>query len=409
MRFQGLQRLGGIRILLQKLQFLRVLGSTQSCTEQYISSTSLPANNATSVLPQFIAMASHDLRQPMHAQSLFLNMLGRTELTPEQLEIVENLNAVTQSASAMLDALIKFSSIEAGVVKPQVRSFRIQSLFNKLEREFAHQASEQGITYRTHETGLTLHSDPALLELILRNLISNALRFTDNGGMLLATRKRGNHAVLEIWDTGCGISTAQQQTIFQDYKRQDEPNRDARKGLGLGLAIADGLARLLGGELSLASSPLRGSVFRLSIPIADKALAPEEAQAVQATAQSFNVRVLLIEDDPSMRAYMNDLLHYFGCQCDAANSVAHALALAVSQAPDLLISDYRLNEPLNGIEAITALRAVVGHNLPAMLITGDTTPDLIKEAQNNNIYILQKPLSASELQLGLMKMLQTIR
>lgn len=363
------------------------------------------AEHANTAKSKFLAAASHDLRQPIHALGLFLGVLSRTELSGHQHELLNNARAAAEDSGKMLNTLLDFSRIEAGVVEPQLQPFRLQPLLNKIEIELAPQADEKGIVYRTRETHLAVQSDPALVELILRNLVSNAIRYTRRGGLLLACRKRGTQAVLEVWDTGIGIMPAHQQDVFREFHQLGNPERDRRKGLGLGLSIAQGLARTLGHELSLASTPERGSVFRLALPIAIAPSPAEQPELPQNITQLLNARVLVIDDDETVRAGMRHLLRDWGCEFDMAESIEEALTLARAHAPDLVISDYRLREQRNGLEAIAALRELLGDALPALLLTGDTAPERLREALTSGIPLLHKPVSPSQLYRGLVDVL----
>lgn len=355
------------------------------------------AEEANLVKSKFLAAASHDLRQPIHAQGLFLSVLARTDLNAYQREVLANATAASKASSEMLNTLLDFSRIEAGVIEPKMQPFNLQPLLNKLEREFESQADAKGIAYRSRETDLVVRSDPVLVELILRNLVSNAIRYTERGGLLVASRKCGDQAVLEVWDTGIGIAPEHQQEIFREFHQLGNPERDRRKGLGLGLAIADGLARQMVHGLTLDSTVQRGSVFRLSLPIASGTATIEEYLKTSDTSQTLDVRVLFIDDDEIVRESMLHLLNDWGCTCEAAESIEEALALASVQAPDLVISDYRLREQRNGLEAITALRTVLGIDLPALLITGDTSPDRLREAQASGLPLLHKPVMPRQL------------
>lgn len=366
------------------------------------------AEEANIAKSKFIAAASHDLRQPIHAQGLYLSMLARTELTPTQADILEQLKGMSESSRMMLNALIDFSRIEAGLIKPKAKFFFLQPLLNKLEREFASHVDAKGLAYRSRETNLVVHSDPALIELILRNLILNAVQYTDTGGVLVAARRRGDHAVIEVWDTGIGIEQSLQQTLFQKYQQLGNPEQDGYKGLGLGLAIAARLARLIGQEITLASTPQRGSVFRLTLPVSHSELPIQEQFAKPVKQKTGSVRVLLIENDIGMRTYLYQLLTHSGYKCDAAISVEHALEMACAQPPDLLISDYRLNESRNGIEVIAFLRAILGDNVPALLMTGDTSVERTDEAKAHNINLLHKPVLPEDLQRELLIMLKSV-
>jgi len=349
------------------------------------------AEHANTAKSKFLAAASHDLRQPIHAQGLFLEVLSRTEQTPYQQELLASARAASEASSELLNALLDFSRIEAGVVDPQLQPFRLQPLLNKIENELALQADAKNIVYRSRETHTAVLTDPVLLELILRNLISNAIRYTDQGGVLVACRQHGSHAVLEIWDTGIGIAPEEQKEVFREFHQLGNPERDRRKGLGLGLAIADGLARAMGYELTLKSTPRRGSVFRLTLPLVSNA--PESNVMMQSKTRLLNARLLFIDDDEIVREGMLHLLRDWGCECEAAESIEEALALAQLNVPDVIVSDYRLREQRTGVEAIAAVRRLIGSDIPALLITGDTAPTRLREAQASGIPLLHKPVS----------------
>lgn len=353
------------------------------------------AELANAAKSKFLAAASHDLRQPIHALGLFLEILARSELGTDQHEVLANAKAASRASSEMLNMLLDFSRIEAGVIQPQVKAFRLQPLLNKIEREFESQADAKGIAYRSRESDLVVQSDPMLVELILRNLVSNAIRYTARGGLLVSCRKRDDHAVLEVWDTGIGIAPEHQQAVFREFHQLGNPERDQRKGLGLGLAITEGLARTLGHQLTLVSIPQRGSVFRVLLPIATGALPVADIPRMHNSVQLQNVRVLVIDDDEKVRIGMTHLLRDWGYECEAAEFIEDALALASARPPDLVISDYRLREQRTGLEAIAALRELLGNALPALLITGDTAPERLCEALASGIPVLHKPVAPS--------------
>jgi len=368
------------------------------------------AEEANTAKSKFLAAASHDLRQPIHAQGLFLDVLLHTPLTAQQRELVANISSTSAASAEMLDTLLDFSRIEAGVVSPQILPFSIQGLLNKIECEFGAQADTKGLAYRSRETLLLAQSDPALVELILRNLVSNAIRYSDAGGLLVACRKRGLCAVLEVWDTGIGIAPEQQSEVFKEFHQLGNPERDRRKGLGLGLAIAQGLARTLGHTLSLQSTPGRGSVFKLTVPLAQtvpaRQFTPEaDLAALVAAGRLRDVRVLVIDDDEAVLSGMAQLLLLWGCQVDTANSIEQALSLARLQTPEVVISDYRLRGLRTGAQAIEALRDLLDVRLPALIITGDTAPERLREALGSGMPLLHKPLSPAALYQAMVDLL----
>ena len=364
------------------------------------------AEHANTAKSKFLAAASHDLRQPIHAQGLFLEVLSRTEQTPYQQELLASARAASEASSELLNALLDFSRIEAGVIDPQLQPFRLQPLLNKIENELALQADAKNILYRSRETHTAVLTDPVLLELILRNLISNAIRYTDQGGVLVACRQHGKHAVLEIWDTGIGIAPEDQEEVFREFHQLGNPERDRRKGLGLGLAIADGLARAMGYELTLKSAPGRGSVFRLTLPLVSNV--PESNVMMQSKTRLLNARLLFIDDDEIVREGMLHLLRDWGCECEAAESIEEALALVQLNVPDVIVSDYRLREQRTGVEAIAAVRKLIGSDIPALLITGDTAPTRLREAQASGIPLLHKPVSPGLLYRKLVELQQEV-
>lgn len=355
------------------------------------------AEQANLAKSKFLAAASHDLRQPIHAQGLFLEVIGRGELSGVQRDMLNNAKATAKASSEMLNTLLDFSRIEAGVVEPHIQPVSLQAALNKIENELAPVAVAKGLVYRSRETRLVALCDPMLLELILRNLVSNAIRYTLEGGLLVACRARGAEVWLEVWDTGMGIAPSQQQEVFKEFHQLGNPERDRNKGLGLGLAIVDGLVRVLGHRLSLVSVPQQGSLFRLALPRSDAVVVPDADQTDLSASRSLGLSVLVIDDDAAVRVGMVQLLRDWGCTCVAVDSIEEALASAKQCRPDAVISDYRLREQHNGTEAIAMLRNLLGQTLPALLITGDTAPERLREAQSSGVPLLHKPVTASVL------------
>lgn len=355
--------------------------------------TAVQANATKSV---FLAAASHDLRQPIHAQALFLAALSETSLDNAQTELLANARLAASASSELLDALLDFSRIEAGVVVPTARAFSIQEIFYSIDNEAAPLAEAKGLIFRCRETSLAAHSDPALVELILRNLTSNAIKYTDVGAVLLAARRRATTVVLEVWDTGIGIDPKDQQAIFQEFHQLNNPARDRRKGLGLGLAIAKGLAERLGHSLTLQSVPGRGSVFRLQLPL-HAAPVPNQLPALVDASHLKGRRVLVLDDDPLALQGMGSLLRTWGMHCTVASTVSEALALAHQADPDLFITDFRLDGAITGAQAIVHVRRTLGRAIAAILVTGDTAPERLREASASAIPLLHKPVHPDEL------------
>ena len=378
----------------------------RKATEASVTNTVASMKQTDFIRHKILSSASHDLNQPIHALGLFLSMLEQSSSVQNQSEIIANARTALKSYKAMMQSIIEFTRINFGLIRPQVQPVRIQSLFNKLEREFAPNATAKELGYRSRETELIVYSDPLLLEIVLRKLISNAIQHTHNGGLLICARKVGDEAILEVWDTGVGIAPSRHHTLFDEFKFPNLLQHKVPQGLGLGLAIADGLANSLGHQLSLSSIPERGSVFRLTLPLSKFILSTENPISDPVIDQLNNMRVLLIEDDVQMRKYLQELFSNLGCICDSAASLEDALVYVNLHRPNIVISDYLLNDQLNGIEAIARIRKISGDCLPAMLITGHTSLNLIHETIACNIHLLHKPFTNEELSLGLLKILK---
>lgn len=366
------------------------------------------ANRAKSV---FLASASHDLRQPLHALGLFLTALGRTNLDARQRQMWGHVEASSTAASEMLNTLLDFSKVDAGVITPRPQAFPLQALLHKLERHFAPQANAKGLVFRVRDTEAVVFADPLLVEQILRNLLANAIRYTERGGVLLGCRRRGDRVVLEVWDTGIGIDPVQHQAIFQEFHQLGNPERDRTKGLGLGLAIVQGLARAMGETVVLVSRPGWGSVFRLGLVVSDEAATADEAESPPPVVDTdlAGLRVLLIDDDESVRVAMAELMTAWGCSCAVAGSEDEAVGLLGHFTPDVVLADFRLRDHRTGPEAIEAVRRRSGRAVPAIIVTGDTAADRLRTAVGSGITLLHKPVGAVPLQRALVQALHLDR
>ena len=363
------------------------------------------ANKAKSV---FLASASHDLRQPLHAMGLFIQTLNDTKLDAYQQSVIKHIESASEATREMLNTLLDFSKLDAGVIEPRARAFRVQTLFNKLEQELGASADSKNIIYRTRETTLAAYADKSLVELILRNLITNAIRYTESGGVLIACRQRPNRTLLiEVWDTGIGIPEKEHESIFREFHQLGNPERDRQKGFGLGLAIAKGLANTMDLSLTVKSIPNKGSVFRLVLPEAEISVV-EDIPSNQPVSRFDGIQVLIIDDDESIRLAMRELLLSWGCDCLIAESADEGLSTVNGQKLDLLIVDYRLREEKTGREAIALIRQHIRNDLPAIIITGDTAADRLREAQASDALLLHKPVASTELQRTMSRLLKEV-
>ncbi|WP_374257018.1 hybrid sensor histidine kinase/response regulator [Aquabacterium sp.] len=391
----------------------RLRDQTQRALEarQLAEEAQLEAEEANRAKTLFLASASHDLRQPLHAASLFLGSLARSGLNARQMQLLDHIQSSTAAASDMLNTLMNFSKVDAGVIQSHPQRFALQPLFHKLERELAPWAAQKGLAFRLRDTGLVLFADPGLVELILRNLLLNAIRYTERGGVLLGCRVRAGRAVVEVWDTGIGIEPAAHRAIFREFHQLGNPERDRRKGLGLGLAIVEGLARAMSVDVDLASRPGRGSVFRLTLPISEVVTGAAKATDPTGWAASglTGFRVLLIEDDTAVREAMVDLMAQWGVCCEAVGTPQAALDMLARFSPDAVLADYRLCGHWTGLRAVLAIRERLDRSVPAALITGDTSFARLQEASEAGLGLLHKPVSADRLQALLRDLVHAAR
>lgn len=381
----------------------RLLEQTQNALElrEVAEQALVEAEDASRAKTVFLASVSHDLRQPLHASGLYLGALLRAGLNEQQAHLVRQVMLSNEAANEMLNTLLDFSKVDAGVVQPQLKAFALQPLFQQLERELAPLAESKSLAFRLRDTRLVVHADASLVEMIVRNLLTNAVRYTEHGAVLLACRLRRGQAVIEVWDTGIGIPLSQHRDIFREFRQLGNPERDRRKGLGLGLAIAQGLARAMGVEVSLVSREGRGSVFRLSLPVS-QAPAIGVDRPVDAGGDLAGLHVLLVEDDESVLSAMSDLLMSWGCVCEMASSVDEALLRLQGFRPHLLLVDHRLRDHRSGLEVVALVRQKLCDELPALLITGDTAPERLREAHASGLVLLHKPVQAVRLRAALL-------
>jgi len=365
------------------------------------------AEQANQDKSRFLAAASHDLRQPLHAMGLFLDTLARSPLTAQQASVLGHARTASGAASEMLTTLLDYSRLEAGVVQAHDAPFAVQPLLSALEQEFGPQADAAALVYRTRETTAAALADKALVDLVMRNFISNALRYTRTGGLLIACRARGGRLALEVWDTGCGIAPEHQQEVFKEFHQLGNPERDRRKGLGLGLAIVQRLAQAMHTQVEVRSRLGRGSVFRLWLTPWRGALVDEAVASAHDGASLVGRRVLVVDDDEPVRLGMQSLLASWGCHCVCAESAADALArLHQMPQPDVVVTDFRLRHEETGRQVLDTLRAHLQRSVPAIIMTGDTSPQRLRDAQSTGALLLHKPVSAAQLREALVEVLQ---
>jgi signal transduction histidine kinase/CheY-like chemotaxis protein len=351
------------------------------------------ANQAKS---RFLAAASHDLRQPLHALGLFVAQLRAHMSTGERNRVIERIEASLAAMSELFNSLLDISKLDAGVMGKDVSEFPIARLLTRIEATFAEAARQKGLSLRVVACDAWVRTDFILLERILFNLVSNAVRYTSRGGLVVGCRRRGAQLRIEVWDTGVGIPPDQRRNIFGEFYRLGESDRDRQAGLGLGLAIVDRLCRLLDHPIALTSISGRGSRFSVMVPtVAVRAEVAEPRAPFGAQLDvSHGKLVVIIDDDPLVLDGMHGLFRSWGCDVVIGGTESAVLnGLAVhDRPPDLIISDYHLANGRSGIEIIGQLCSAFGSPIPAFLISGDINPDRLHEARASGYHLQHKPV-----------------
>ena len=343
---------------------------------------------------RFLAAASHDLRQPLHALGLFVAQLHGRMRADERKRIVARIDAALSAMNELFNALLDISKLDAGVLTPDLTEFPVAQLLKRVETTFAGAAREKGLSLRVVPSSAWVRSDFILLERIVFNLTSNAVRYTDSGGVVVGCRKRGDRVGIEVWDSGAGIPADQQHNVFAEFYRLGEPERDRRGGLGLGLAIVDRLSRLLDYPISLRSTLGKGSCFAVAVPLVATPREIAEPRVVTPTPIDLSKLVVVIDNDPLVLEGMGGLFRSWGCRVVTAASDDAALAGLPERdhPPDLIVSDYHLPGGKTGVEVIESLRRALSADIPAFLVSGDTNPEPLHEAGANGFYLLHKPV-----------------
>lgn len=349
---------------------------------------------------RFVAIASHDLRQPVHAIGLFAATLHkRLAHTPDEAlarNLMRSVDGLEHSFNAMLD----ISRLDGGAVAPPLQVFALRDVFRRLHMQYGGQAELAGLGLRFSPGGKSVLSDAQLLERIVGNLVQNAIRYTSRGGVAVLARSTRTHINIEVWDTGCGIEAAELPRIFEEFYQVGRGERDRRRGLGMGLAIVKRLAALLGHRLEVASTPGRGTLFRLGVPVAELAEATEET-AADTVPMTVDVpqMVLVVDDEEPIREGLRLLLQEWGYQCMTAADAAQAerAVNALEARVDLVLTDLHLGSGPGGQDVVAAVRRLCARAVPAILVTGDTTGQALREVVAGDDPVLFKPVQPREL------------
>jgi signal transduction histidine kinase/CheY-like chemotaxis protein len=377
-----------VRLRYENLDLVEQLRGQKEAAEQ--------ANVAKS---RFLAAASHDLRQPLHALQLFVTTLSERVRDAELHVIVGGVQRSVSALSELFNALLDVSRLDAGILKPKPRDFRLADLIGQLELEFQPQALAKGLQWRVCAGDHVLHSDPVLLETMLRNLLSNALRYTLQGAIEINARPAAGVLDIAVRDTGIGIAPEHRERVFSEFFQVGNPERDRNRGLGLGLAIVQRLARLLDHPLILETELGTGSCFTVRIPLGTCSAGMAAEPPVPGITDLTGLRVLVIDDEREVREGMYSLLAGWGCSVTLCADQDEALQAVAGAAPrpHAIVADYRLRDHKTGADAMNRLRACLNTPLPGLLITGDTAPERLREAQASGYALLHKPVPPARL------------
>lgn len=371
----------------------------------------LAAEAAVLAKSRFLASASHDLRQPLHALTLLVTALRERVKDDEARRLAEHIEASAGAMEGLLNGLLDLSKLDAGVVEAHPVCFPIGKVLKSVERQFAPLARERNLRLDVQPTALWAYSDPVLMERILSNLVANALRYTDQGRVLIGARRVQKDWIrLEVWDTGKGIPEEYQSRIFEEYFQLNNPERHRDKGLGLGLAIVARLVQLLGGRVSVHSQFGRGSCFNFRV--ARCAPAAQQIASTLPVSPGFalpleNALVAFIDDDEAILGAMVEVFDHWGVALAVGEDAEQVRAelTELGRKPDIILCDYRLRDGRTGIEAVGILRAAFGQNIAAALLTGDTAPDTIQAIKASRLAVLHKPLKPAKLRAFLSHLL----
>ena len=356
---------------------------------------------------RFLAAAGHDLRQPLAAANLFIDALKYAKPTNEQKQIIQRLDQCMSTFNELLESLLNISKLDAGIIKPEYTSFSITKIFNWLEQSFAPIAQEKHLDFKLcfpGNTELVVYSDIDLIKSVLMNLVSNAIKYTPRGEVLISARRRGADVLFQVWDTGIGIKDDHFPYLFDEFYQINNQQRDRKGGLGLGLAISKRSISLLGGRITFRSQFGRGSVFEFRLPLdnartvaalprGDDAAAETDPHVSFVTGKHF----VIVEDDVLVAEALCKSLEMLGGVVKHFNNAEEALRKAGIGQADFYIADYMLGGKLNGIQFLLQLGSRLDKHLSAVLLTGDTSPAFIHEAERFAWPVLHKPVSLTKL------------
>jgi signal transduction histidine kinase/CheY-like chemotaxis protein len=361
------------------------------------------AERANLAKSKFLAAASHDLRQPMHALRLFSETLSRRVTEPETRRLAASIGTSVEVLARLFNALLDISKLDAGVLVPDITEFPVAGIIGQVANDCRADAEYKGLALEVVDCSHTVSSDATLLERILRNLVTNAVRYTEEGRVTIRCLAEDGQLRIEVADTGVGIPAEEWDDIFQEFYQRDNPERDRTRGLGLGLSIVRRLANLLGHSVELHSEPGAGSVFAITVPLATGSVAAVPTGIRPSPVPQFNSTVLVIDDDAEVRQAMRTLLEDWGCRVWLAAGDREAMAQLQTgdELPNAVIADFRLPGRLTGVDVVKRIRERFSSDIPALLISGDTEPQRLQEAHASGLELLHKPVEPARLRAWL--------
>lgn len=352
------------------------------------------AELAAATTAKFLAATSHDVRQPLQAMALLLGGLQSEVLTETGQRTLDGLRRSLVTSMELLDDLLEFSRLDAGVLRPHLGPVDLNAVFESVADGYLLDARRRGLFLRVRQTKLTGYSDAQLLGRIVRNLVSNALKFTTSGGVLVACRKSHGAIRIEIWDTGRGIRKNMQREIFGEFVQDRSAQAPDRVGLGLGLSIVDRLCKLLEHQIGVRSELGRGSRFSVTIPVfkSERPVRARPAPSARLRAMPAACRVAVIENDPEVAEAFRALLTDWGCDCVLADSAEEMITKLGSRRPDLVIADWHIEGGFDGFQALDLLDQAFGRELPSVVLTGDYDLEALAAANRAGRRVLHKPI-----------------
>ncbi|MEN5094304.1 NahK/ErcS family hybrid sensor histidine kinase/response regulator [Pseudomonas protegens] len=356
---------------------------------------------------KYLAAASHDLLQPLNAARLLISTLRERRLPAAEQLLVERTHQALEGAEDLLTDLLDISKLDQAAVKPDLAAYRLDEMLAPLVSEFQSVAEAAGLDLRVRFGDFALFTDLRLMTRILRNFLSNACRYTERGSILLAARRRGDQLRLEVWDTGRGIAADRLESIFLEFNQLDVGRAADRKGVGLGLAIVERIAKILGYRVQVQSRPGRGSRFSIEVPLAERVPLPISLQAPQpGTGNPLpGRRLLVLDNELSILESMAALLGQWGCEVLTATDQAAALAVLQGRAPELILADFHLDHGVTGCEVVQQLREHFQQPLPAVIITADRSDPCRRALQQLGAPLLNKPVKPGKLRAVLSQLL----